>query len=274
MIPHTMTYLPLLLYIVLTSVQPALAQSADYQPLPGQAGKDVVWIPTPGHVATEMLDLAKITASDYVIDLGSGDGRLVIEAAKRGARAHGVEFNPDLVELSRRNALAAGVAERATFTHGDMFEADISKATALPLFLIPTNLEKLAPKFLKLAPGARIVSNTYEIGGGWQPDETLHARPCLSWCVAHLYIVPANAAGAWQLEDGSQFLFEQHYQQVYGSYQIGDIAVAIDDGLLKGHELRFTINNTVYNAHIQGDRMSGTAQGREPRSFSARRVSN
>jgi hypothetical protein len=198
----------------------------------------------------------------------------VIEAARRGARAHGVEFNPDLVALSRRNAEAAGVAERATFAHGDMFEADISKATALPLFLIPTNLEKLAPKFLKLTPGTRIVSNTYEIGGGWDPDESIHANPCLSWCVAHLYIVPANAAGTWHVDDGSQLVFEQSFQQVYGSFQLDNISVAVDDGRLKGRDLRFTVNNTVYNAHIQGDRMSGTAQGRERRPFSARRIAN
>ena len=252
------------------------AQNPDYKPTPGMQGKDVVWIPTPSHVATHMLDLAKVTAGDYVIDLGSGDGRLVIEAAKRGARAHGVEWNADLVALSKRNAAAAGLADKATFAQGDMFEADISKATLLPLFLIPTNLEKLAHKFLKLTPGARIVSNTYEIGGGWEPDESIHAQPCLSWCVAHLYYVPADAAGVWVLDDGSQLNFEQSFQQVWGAYQLDNLAVAIDDGRLKGRELRFTVNHTVYNARIEGDAMSGTVAGRtsqHPRTFTARRSS-
>jgi precorrin-6B methylase 2 len=245
------------------------AQDVDYKPTPGMQGKDVVWIPTPNHVATHMLDLAKITADDYVIDLGSGDGRLVIEAARRGARAHGVEWNADLVALSRRNAEAAGVAARATFAQGDMFEADISKATLLPIFLIPSNLEKLAHKFIKLAPGTRIVSNTYEIGGGWEADDSIHAQPCLSWCVAHLYIVPADAAGTWRLDDGSFIFFEQHFQQVYGTFQLDSVAVAIDDGRLRGRELRFTLNNTVYNAHVEGDHMTGTARGR---AFSAQRI--
>lgn len=275
MIPYIMKCPFLLLSLALATTPSAFAQNADYKPSPGQPGKDVVWIPTPNHVATEMLDLAKVTASDYVIDLGSGDGRLVIEAAKRGARAHGVEFNPELVALSRRNAAAAGVADKATFAHGDMFEADISKATALPLFLIPTNLEKLAPKFLKLTPGARIVSNTYEIGGGWEPDESIHANPCLSWCVAHLYIVPANAAGTWRVDNGSQLVFEQSYQQVYGSFQLDNISVAVDDGRLRGQDLRFTVNNTVYNARITGNTMTGFAEVREKkRSFSAQRVEN
>ena len=263
---------PSILGLALLIAQSAYAQTRDYTPLPGQPGKDVVWIPTPDHVASSMLDLAKVTASDYVIDLGSGDGRLVIEAAKRGARAHGVEFNADLVALSRRNAAIAGVSDKATFVQGDMFEADISKATAMPVFLLPAHLERLAPKFLKLAPGSRIVSNTYEIGGGWTPDESIHAKPCLSWCVAHLYIIPVNAAGAWQLDDGSQFNFEQSYQQVTGSYQIDNVAVAVNDGLVNGYDIRFKVNNSLYTARIKGDSMTGSVAGRTKRSFTANRV--
>ena len=174
----------------------ASAQEAKpYQPTMGQKGKDVVWIPSPTGMVDLMLDVAKVTPQDFVVDLGSGDGRNVIAAAKRGARALGVEYNPDLVELSKRNAAAAGVAGRALFVQGDMFAADISQATALILFLIPQNLEKLAPKFIALKPGTRIVSNTYEIGGGWEPDDSQRLALCASWCGAHLYIVPATLAG-------------------------------------------------------------------------------
>ena len=161
----------------------------------------------------KMLDMAQVTPQDFVVDLGSGDGRNVIAAAKRGARALGVEYNPDLVELSKRTAAAAGVADRARFVQGDMFKADISQATALILFLIPDNLSKLTPKFLELKPGTRIVSNTYEIGGGWEPDETDGLRPCPTWCVAYLYIVPAKVAGTWRLPQG-ELTLEQEFQKV------------------------------------------------------------
>lgn len=243
-----------------------------YQPVAGQPGKDVVWIPTPDATLDKMLDMARLSPRDHVIDLGSGDGRMVIAAAKRGALAHGVEFNPDLVTLSQRAAAAAGVADRATFSHGDMFEADISRATVMPLFLLPSNLEKLAHKFIALKPGARIVTNTYEIGGGWEPDETARTEPCKSWCVAHLYVVPARAAGTWQLDDGSWLFLEQSYQKLHGTYQIENTAVTIADARMRGEEIRFSINQVVYHARVSGDTMQGTAQGRVSRAFSAKRV--
>ena len=140
-----------------------------YEPTVGQPGKDVVWVPTPPELVERMLDMAKVTPQDFVMDLGSGDGRNIIAAAKRGARAIGVEYNPDMVELSRRQAKEAGVADKATFVQGDMYEADISKATVMALFLLPTNLEKLQDKFLALKPGSRIVLNTFTIGG-WEPE--------------------------------------------------------------------------------------------------------
>src|SRR5687768_12561488 len=137
-----------------------------------------------------MLDMAKVTASDYVIDLGSGDGRMVIAAAKRGARALGVEFNPEMVKLAQQRAAEAGVADRATFVQGDMFEADISKATVLALFLMPDNLRRLEAKFRALKPGTRIVVNTFGIPD-WTPDVTDEITDdCESWCTAMLYHVP------------------------------------------------------------------------------------
>ena len=233
-------------------------------------GKDVVWIPTPQNTVEKMLDMAKVTPRDYVIDLGSGDGRNVIAAAKRGARALGVEYNPELVALSRRNAAAAGMAERATFIHGDMFEADISKATVLVLFLLPQHLEKLAPKFLSLRPGTRIVSNTYGMGGGWEPDEIARGEPCLSWCVALLYVVPARVAGAWRLEDGATLLLEQSYQFVSGTLERYGIELPLENGRLSGDEIRFTVNRVEYTGRVRGNTIEGTATGGMP-AWSARR---
>ena len=147
------------------------AEQKPFEPTVGQSGKDVVWVPTPAAVVEKMLDMAKVTPQDFVMDLGSGDGRNIIAAAKRGANGLGVEFNPDMVELSRRSAAAAGVADRAKFVEGDMYAADISKATVLALFLLPHNLNKLTPKFLDLPPGTRIVGNTFA-PEGWAADET------------------------------------------------------------------------------------------------------
>src|SRR5918996_5470562 len=157
------------------------------EPFVGQPGKDVIWVPTPPVLVEKMLDMAHVTPQDFVIDLGSGDGRNVIAAARRGARAVGVEYNPDLVALSRRAAADAGVADKAIFVEGDMYEADISKASVLVLFLIPYNLIKLAPKFLELKPGTRIVSNTYEIGGGWGAGENERPPPPANWWVSHFF---------------------------------------------------------------------------------------
>ena len=162
------------------------------EPYVGQPGKDVIWVPTPPTLVEKMLDMAAVTAKDFVIDLGSGDGRNVIAAAKRGARALGVEYDQNLVQVSRRAAAVEGVADRAKFMQGDMFEADISKATVLALFLLPDNLERLKPKFERLRPGTRIVTNGYQIAG-WNAKEVgVAGGDCAPWCTAYLYVVPAN----------------------------------------------------------------------------------
>ena len=163
------------------------------EPFVGQPGKDVIWVPTPPTLVEKMLDMAAVTARDYVMDLGSGDGRNIIAAAKRGARALGVEYDPNLVQLSRRRAAAEGVADRARFVEGDMFEADISKATVLALFLLPDNLLTLKPKFEQLRPGTRIVTNGYQIAG-WEPAEVgVAGGDCAPWCTAYLYVVRPSA---------------------------------------------------------------------------------
>ena len=244
-----------------------------YTPEVGQPGKDVVWVPTPAALVEKMLDMAAVTPADFVMDLGSGDGRNVIAAARRGARSLGVEFNPDMVALSERLAREAGVAERAKFVQGDMFAADISKATALVLFLIPSNLEKLAPKFLALEPGTRIVSNTYEIGGGWQPDATDRVELCASWCTAHLYVVPANVAGTWRLPSG-ELTLTQAFQTVSGMYELDGIRVPVEDGQLRGTDIRFAVNGVEYAGRVNGDAMEGVAKGRTATTqWRARRVS-
>ena len=163
--------------------------AAQLDPYLGKPGKDVMWVPSSPAVIETMLDLARVTPNDLVVDLGSGDGRIVIAAAKRGSRALGVEYEADMVALARRNAAEQGVADRATFVQGDMFEADFSGATVLALFLLPENLKRLAPKFAQLAPGTRIVSNTYRIEGWKETGGVEIGGDCELWCTAYLYIV-------------------------------------------------------------------------------------
>src|SRR5215468_6012175 len=173
----------------------ALAQPAKegFQPQVGQAGKDVIWVPTPQTLVDTMLDMAKVTPKDYVMDLGSGDGRTVNTAAKRGAQARGIEYNPDMVELSKRNAAKEGVSDRASFVKADLFESDFSDATVITLFLLPDINIRLRPKILDMKPGTRVVSNSFTMGE-WTADETATANGCDHWCTAHLWIVPAKVS--------------------------------------------------------------------------------
>src|SRR3954468_17324613 len=170
----------------------AQAQPAkEYEPQVGQEGKDVVWVPTPQALVDKMLDMAKVTPKDFVMDLGSGDGRTVITAAKRGARAQGIEYNPDMVELAKRNAAKEGISDKATFVKADLFETDFSQASVITMFLLPDINLKLRPKILDLKPGTRIVSNTFTMDD-WSPDETSTVGgDCSAWCTALFWLVPA-----------------------------------------------------------------------------------
>ncbi len=231
-----------------------------FQPIEGQAGKDVVWVPTPPVLVEKMLDMARVTPQDYVMDLGSGDGRNVIAAAKRGARALGVEYNPDMVELSRRIAAKEGVTDKATFVQGDMYEADISQATVLALFLLTDNLNTLVPKFLDLNPGSRIVVNGFEIDG-WKADEIGRADgDCGSWCTAYLYIVPARVAGTWHLPRG-RLTLEQKFQELTGTLSAGGTSTPITNGRLRGNRISFTVGGADYVGRVEGDTMSGDLKG-------------
>ena len=240
--------------------QPAPDTQKPYEPTVSQAGKDVVWVPTPQPTVDNMLVLAKLTPQDYLIDLGSGDGITVISAAKKGARAHGVEFNPDMVALSQRKAKEAGVSDRATFAQGDLFEADLSKATVITLFLLPTINTKLRPALLELKPGTRIVSNTFDMGD-WQSDAEASSDACTSWCKALLWVVPAKVAGAWRLGDQTLTLTQQ-YQIVGGT--LGSTPITV--GKLKGDVLTFTAGGRTYAGRVNGDRITGSG-------WSATRVS-
>jgi precorrin-6B methylase 2 len=248
--------LPLLLTASLLAPAPSSAQEV-FQPKSGQAGKDVVWVPTPPELVEKMLDMAQVTPDDLVMDLGSGDGRNIIAAAKRGARAVGVEYNPDMVELSRRMAREAGVDGKATFVEGDMYEADISKATVMALFLLPTNLSKLQDKFLALRPGSRIVLNTFGIEG-WEADATEAIPECTSWCTAYLLVVPAQVAGTWRFPNG-RFTLTQKYQILSGELTGRDnTATTISKGRMSGDQIRLTVGDTEYAGRVLGDRIEGT----------------
>jgi SAM-dependent methyltransferase len=245
---------------IAASAVPAQEIRNPYEPISGQSGKDVVWVPTPPVLVEKMLDMARVTPRDYVMDLGSGDGRNVIAAAKRGAHALGVEYNPDMVELSRRIAAKEAVADKAMFVQGDMFEADISQATVLALFLLTENLNRLVPKFLDLSPGSRIVVNGFEIDD-WKADEIGRADgECESWCTAYLYIVPARVAGTWRLPNGHLAL-EQKFQELTGTLSSGGTRAPILNGRLHGNLISFTVGGADYVGRVNGDTMSGDLKG-------------
>jgi SAM-dependent methyltransferase len=233
---------------------------ADYAPTSGQAGKDVVWVPTPDKLVDTMLNMAKVTASDYVIDLGSGDGRIVIGAAKRGATALGIEYNPDLVEMARRIANEEKVTAKASFEKADIFESDFSKATVITMFLLPELNLKLRPKILDMKPGTRIVSNSFTMGE-WQADETSESKGGVtdSYRTAYLWIVPAKVNGTWQLDNG-QISFIQDFQYVTGTLATAGKNVEIT-GKLHGDKITFTAGGRKYTGTVSGDAISGTHDG-------------
>jgi hypothetical protein len=230
----------------------------EYQPQVGQEGKDVIWVPTPQPVVEKMLDMAKVTPKDYVIDLGSGDGRTVITAAKRGARALGIEYNPEMVELSKRNAAKEGVSDKATFVKADLFESDFSQANVITMFLLPDINITLRPKILDLKPGSRIVSNSFDMGE-WQADETARVTSgCSGYCTAYLWIVPAKVDGSWLLPQG-ELTLNQTFQMLSGTLKSGRTTTQITDGRLNGDEIAFTAAGAKYTGRVSGDSLEGTS---------------
>jgi SAM-dependent methyltransferase len=226
----------------------------EFQPEVGQSGKDVVWVPSPQELVDKMLDMAKVTSKDYVIDLGSGDGRTVITAAKRGARALGIEYNPNMVELSRRNAEKAGVTDKASFVEADIFKSDLSKATVITLFLLTDLNLKLRPTILTLKPGTRIASNTFRMGE-WEPDQTAELG-CDTYCTAYLWIVPARVEGKWRTGQGDLVL-KQDFQKLTGTLSSGNIAAPVTRGSLNGDQIRFLAGGAEYRGRVNGDAIEG-----------------
>lgn len=267
----------LLALILLFNAGGVIAQqkaAQEFKPEVGQDGKDVIWVPTPQPLVDRMLNLAKVTPQDYLIDLGSGDGRTVITAAKRGARALGVEYNPDMVALSRRLAAKAGVSDRARFVNGDIFETDFSTASVITLFLLPELNIKLRPKILDMKPGTRVVSNSFTMED-WPADQTANASKeegCENYCTAYLWIVPAKVAGTWRTGDG-ELMLTQKFQNVSGSLRTGGKTTAITGGRLRGDEIRFNAGGVVYTGRVRGGEIEGTAtSGGRSREWQARRA--
>jgi precorrin-6B methylase 2 len=242
----------LALLFAFTALAHAQAQPAkSYEPEVGQPGKDVVWVPTPQAVVDKMLDMAKVTPADFVMDLGSGDGRTVITAAKRGARALGIEYNPEMVALSKANAQKAGVTSRAQFEQADLFATDFSRATVITMFLLPGINLQLRPKILELKPGTRVVSNTFTMGE-WKADQTFTVEQgCeTSWCTALLWIVPAQVAGSYRTPQGEVTL-KQEFQLLHGTLRANGRTVPLE-GRVRGEEVSFAAGGKTYRGKRNG----------------------
>ena len=251
-------------------VQAQATQKPPFKPESGQPGKDVVWVPTPQALVDKMLDIATLTPQDILIDLGSGDGRTVITAAKRGARAMGIEYNPDMVELAKENAAKEGVGDKATFMKADLFESDFSKATVVTMFLLPSINMKLRPKILDLKPGTRIVSNTFDMED-WTADQTVQvSENCESWCTALLWIVPAKVGGTWRLSQG-ELALTQSFQMISGTLTSGGASTPVS-GKLQGDEITFTAGAGQYTGRVNGMSMQGTLTGGNGGSWKATRA--
>jgi SAM-dependent methyltransferase len=227
-------------------------------PEPGEIGKGVMWLPSEDMMVRRMLDMAQVTKRDFVVDLGSGDGRTVIAAARRGARALGVEYNPRLVEHSRRLAREAGVGDRASFVQGDLFDADLSQATVITLFLLEEMNLKLRPKLLGLKPGTRVVANTFPMGE-WRADASAKVtvkQRCTSYCDVYFWIVPANVEGSWRLPEG-ELTISQRFQMLTGTLRTGAAATAIK-GRMAGDRISFSAGSAEYRGRVGAGGITGT----------------
>ena len=242
-----------------------LPAAAQFQPQVGQAGKDVIWVPTPDDVVERMLIMAQVTPNDNVWDLGAGDGKIAIMAAKKfGARATGIEYNPDMVKHANANAEKAGVAGsgqgKAVIRHGDIFATDFSSATVITLYLLPALNMKLRPQILSMRPGTRVVSHSFSMED-WEADEisTLDGRRAYFW------MVPANVMGGWSLELGGQkadMTIDQTFQKISGNIALGPIHAGMRDARLRGAQISFAYvdQNRVrrdFSGRVNGGRMEG-----------------
>jgi SAM-dependent methyltransferase len=242
------------------AAQTTAAAAKEYTPSVGQEGKDVIWVPTPQSLVERMLTMAQVKPTDYVIDLGSGDGRTVITAAKKfGATALGIEYNPDMVELAKRAAEKEGVAGKAQFMKADIFQTDFSKATVLTMYLLPSLNLKLRPTILNLKPGTRIVSHAFTMDD-WQPDQVDSSEGR----TAYLWIVPAKVTGTWKLDGGgrnAEATFTQQYQSIGGSAKVDGKVAQFSSGKLRGDTITFAIDGREYTGRVAGDKIEGTVAG-------------
>jgi SAM-dependent methyltransferase len=256
--------LALVLFSSLTAQTTDKAQK--FQPTLGQQGKDVIWMPTPEALVEAMLDMAKATSEDFVIDLGSGDGRIPIAAAKRGIRALGIEYNPDMVSLSRENAQKEGVSDKAAFLQGDIFETDFSRATVLTMYLLPSLNMRLRPTILDMKPGTRVVSHAFSMED-WEADQTVEAESRY----AYLWIVPAKVGGAWTWAangGGIELTLSQTFQKIEGSLTSGGLMRPLKKALLVGDRISFAVEESPtvtreYSGRVLGEAIRGTSKGTE-----------
>jgi phospholipid N-methyltransferase len=252
--------------VLLFGLLVATAAAAQFQPQVGQAGKDVIWVPTPDDVVERMLTMAQVTPQDFVMDLGAGDGKIAIMAAKKfGARANGIEYNPDMVKLGNSNAQAAGVAGdgpgKALIRQADIFQTDFSRATVITLYLLPALNMKLRPQILAMRPGTRIVSHSFSMED-WEADEisTVDGRRAYFW------MVPASVMGSWALEANNQrvdMTLEQVFQKVNGSVALQPVNAGLRDVRLRGPFIQFAYVDQSgvrrdFNGRVNGSRMEGT----------------
>jgi len=276
--------LPILIPVTLLSQEDT--QKKEFVPYEGQAGKDVIWVPTPLSLVHAMLDKAKVGPGDFLVDLGSGDGRIVIEAAKRGAKAVGIEYNPEMVKLSEQQAKKEGVADKAKFLNMDLFEYDFSEATVVSMYLLSELNLRLRPKLLEMKPGTRIVSNTFNLGA-WQadeeiyigasnnmePDDDTHSSYNWDW-MGYYWVVPAKIEGTWKMGNGTLNI-EQKFQMFHGTYQSGGKSYRIEDGKLTGDELSFTVNGVTYTGKANKNSMKGSyIDGLKNGNWEANRTAN
>ncbi len=243
---------------------PAAAQKA-YEPQVGQAGKDVIWVPTPDEVVDRMLRMAQVTANDLVYDLGAGDGKIAIAAAKKfGARSVGIEYEPEMAKHAQGNVEKAGVAGRARVIRGDIFATDFSQATVVTMYLLPGLNLKLRPTILSMRPGTRVVSHSFTMED-WEADEisSMDGRRAYFW------LVPANVNGGWTVESGSEkaeLSFEQRFQKIEGTVGLGHTQGGLRNARLSGFNISFTWvdNNGVkrdYTGRVTGGKMEGSFRG-------------
>jgi hypothetical protein len=257
------------LFFTSTLSVPAAAQTAtgskEYTPSVGQEGKDVIWVPTPQSLVERMLQMAATKPTDFVIDLGAGDGRTVITAAKKfGAKALGIEYNPDMVELAKRNAEKEGVAGRAQFMRADIFQTDFSQATVLTLYLLPSLNLKLRPTILNMKPGTRVVSHAFTMDD-WQPDQVDSSEGR----TAYMWVVPAKVGGTWRIEvaGGPRYeaTFHQEFQNINASAKADAKPVQVTNGKLRGETMTFVVDDSgarrEFTGRVSGERIEGTAKG-------------